>query len=101
MIDKKDMKKYSSSVALSDMEKYSSSVTLSDMEIFIFPELLYSLLLADIMSPVIWAWKDDEWFKDIENMTPYKRILRVKQFIMDNFDFNLDPVSYTHLTLPT
>ena len=59
-----------------DMEKYSSSVTLSDMEIFIFPELLYSLLLANIMSPIIWAWKDDPWFKDIENMTPYKRILR-------------------------
>ena len=73
-----------------DMEKYSSSVTLSDMEIFIFPELLYSLLLANIMSPVIWAWKDNPWFKDIENMTPYKRVLRVKQFIMDNFDFNLD-----------
>ena len=34
-----------------EMEKYSSSVTLSDMEIFIFPELLYSLLLANIMSP--------------------------------------------------
>jgi hypothetical protein len=73
-----------------DMEKYSSSVTLSDMEIFIFPELLYSLLLANIMSPEIWAWKEDIWFKDIDSMAPYKRILRVKQFIMDNFDFNLD-----------
>jgi hypothetical protein len=73
-----------------DMEKYSSSVTLSDMEIFIFPELLYSLLLANIMSPSIWAWKEDPWFKDIGSMTPYKRILRVKQFIMDRFDFNLD-----------
>ena len=73
-----------------DIEKYSSSVTLSDMEIFIFPELLYSLLLANIMSPNIWAWKEDPWFKDIDSMTPYKRILRVKQFIMDRFDFNLD-----------
>ena len=73
-----------------EMEKYSSSVTLSDMEIFIFPELLYSLLLANIMSPKIWAWLEDPWFKDIDNMTPYKRILRVKQFIMNNFDFNLD-----------
>ncbi|MHB1347436.1 MAG: hypothetical protein ACYCXK_08095 [Candidatus Humimicrobiaceae bacterium] len=60
------------------------------MEIFIFPELLYSLLLANIMSPKIWAWKDDPWFKEIENMTPYKRILRLKQFIMNSFDFNLD-----------
>jgi len=73
-----------------DIEKYSSSVTLSDMEIFIFPELLYSLLLANIMSPNIWAWKEDPWFKDVDSMTPYKRILRVKQFIMDRFDFNLD-----------
>src|SRR5680860_56882 len=73
-----------------DMEKYSSSVTLSDMEIFIFPELLYSLLLANIMSPNIWEWRNDPWFKDIDSMTPYKKILRVKQFIMENFDFNLD-----------
>jgi hypothetical protein len=73
-----------------DLEKYSSAITLSDMEIFIFPELLYSLVLANIMSPVIWAWKEDTWFKEIDNMTPYRRTLRLKQFIMDNFDFNLD-----------
>lgn len=73
-----------------DMEKYSSAVTLSDMEIFIFPELLYSLLLANIMSPVIWEWKEDPWFKKIDRMTPYRRVLRLKQFIMDNYDFNLD-----------
>jgi len=73
-----------------DMEKYSSAVTLSDMEIFIFPELLYSLVLANLMSPIIWAWKENQWFREIESMTPYKRVLRLKQFIMDNFDFNLD-----------
>ena len=39
------------------LEKYSSAITLSDMEIFVFPELLYSLVLADIMSPVIWQWR--------------------------------------------
>ena len=77
-------------ISKKDMEKYSSSVTLSDMEIFIFPELLYSLFLANIMSPRIWAWKENPWFKDIDSMTPYKRVLRVKQFIMENFDFNLD-----------
>ena len=33
------------------LEKYSSAFTLSDMEIFIFPELFYPLVLADIMSP--------------------------------------------------
>ena len=30
-------------------EKYSSAISLSDMEIFIFPELLYSLVLSNIM----------------------------------------------------
>ncbi len=73
-----------------DIEKYSSAVTLSDMELFIFPELLYSLLLANIMSPIIWEWKEDPWFKTIDKLTPYRRIQRLKQFIMDNYDFNLD-----------
>ena len=72
------------------MEKYSSAITLSDMEIFIFPELLYSLVLANIMSPIIWEWKKNSWFKEIDSMSPYRRILRLKQFIMDNFYFNLD-----------
>ncbi len=71
-------------------EKYSSAITLSDMEIFIFPELLYSLMLANIMSPRIWAWRDDPWFEGIERMNPYRRILRLKQFIMDKYEFNLD-----------
>lgn len=72
------------------LEKYSSAITLSDMEIFIFPELLYSLVLANIMSPVIWEWKNDPWFDGLDSMSEYKKILRLKQFIMDNFDFNLD-----------
>ncbi len=73
-----------------EIEKYSSAVTLSDMEIFIFPELLYSLVLANIMSPTIWQWKEKDWFKNIGRKTPYRRTLRLKQFVMDNFDFNLD-----------
>lgn len=73
-----------------DIEKYSAAATLSDMEIFIFPELLYSLLLANIMSPIIWEWKKDRWFKDIDKLNPYRKILRLKQYIMDNYDFNLD-----------
>lgn len=73
-----------------DLEKYSSAITLSDMEIFVFPELLYSLVLANIMSPRIWAWKDDAWFKDISAQKPYRRILRLKQFIIDHYEFNLD-----------
>ena len=71
------------------MEKYSSAMTLSDMEIFIFPELLYSLLLANLMSPRIWAWRDDPWFAKIGKMTPYRRVLRLKQFIIDHYEFNL------------
>lgn len=73
-----------------NIEKYSSAITLSDMEIFIFPELLYGLTLANIMSPRIWAWRDDPWFKGIERMNPYRRVLRLKQFIMDQYEFNLD-----------
>ncbi|NCD34418.1 MAG: hypothetical protein EOL87_13525 [Spartobacteria bacterium] len=72
------------------MEKYSSAVTLSDMEIFVFPELMYSLALANIMSPVIWRWRDDPWFKDIDKMNDYRRVLRLKQYIIDHFEFNLD-----------
>ena len=72
------------------LEKYSSAFTLSDMEIFIFPDLLYALLLANIMSPVIWRWRDDPWFAGIRKMGPLKRIHRVKQYIMDHYNFNLD-----------
>jgi len=72
------------------LEKYSSAVTLSDMEVFIFPELMYALLLADIMSPCIWRWRDDPWFSGMEKLSPYRRIVRTKQYLMDNFAFNLD-----------
>ena len=73
-----------------DLEKYSSAFTLSDMEIFVFPELMYSLLLANIMSPVIWQWRDAECFKKLEGKGPYKKLMRLRQFIMDEFEFNLD-----------
>ena len=73
-----------------ELEKYSSAFTLSDMEIFIFPELLYALVYANIMSPEIWKWRDDPWFAGIEKMGPLKKIHRVKQYIMDHYDFNLD-----------
>ncbi len=72
------------------LEKASSAITLSDMEIFIFPELMFSLVLANIMSPCIWKWREDPWFDGFDKMKPYKRITRLKQFIMDHYDFNLD-----------
>ncbi len=72
------------------LEKLSSAVTLSDMEIFIFPELMIAGAIANIMSPVIWEWKNVKYFQGIERLTPYRRILRVKQYIMDNYVFNLD-----------
>lgn len=72
------------------LEKYSSAVSLSDMEIFIFPELIYSLMLANCMSPVMWNWRQDSWFKGRETMNQYRLLQRVKQYIMDNFTFNLD-----------
>ena len=73
-----------------ELEKYSSAITLSDMEIFVFPELVYALVLANIMSPIIWRWREEECFKKLEGKDPYKKLLRLRQYIMDNFDFNLD-----------
>jgi hypothetical protein len=72
------------------LEKYSSAFTLSDMEIFIFPELFYPLVLANIMSPVIWEWRSDPWFKDIEKRGFTYKANRIKQFIIQNYVFNLD-----------
>lgn len=72
------------------MEKYSSAITLSDMEIFVFPELLYSLVLANIMSPIVWSWREDPWFAKVAKKSSYRKVLRLKQFIMNNFEFNLD-----------
>lgn len=72
------------------LEKYSSAITLSDMEIFIFPQLLYALVLANIMSPRIWRWRNDPWFSKLPRMNPARKVQRLKQFIMDHFSFNLD-----------
>jgi len=72
------------------LEKYSSAFTLSDMEIFIFPELFYPLILADIMSPELWKWRADPWFKDIERKSFNVKANRIKQYIIQNYVFNLD-----------
>lgn len=72
------------------LEKYSSAFTLSDMEIFIFPDLFYPLVLSNIMSPVIWKWRDDPWFKDIEKKSFTNKANRIKQYIIQNYVFNLD-----------
>jgi hypothetical protein len=60
------------------------------MEIFVFPELMYSLVLADIMSPIIWQWRELESFKKLQGKSSYKKLMRLKQFIIDEFEFNLD-----------
>ncbi len=73
-----------------DIEKYSSAITLSDMEVFVFPELIYSLVLANIMSPIIWKWRELESFRKLEGKGSYRKLMRLRQFIMDEFDFNLD-----------
>lgn len=73
-----------------DLEKYSSAITLSDMENFVFPELMYSLVLANIMSPMLWKWRELEPFKKLDGKTSYRKLMRLRQFIMDEFDFNLD-----------
>jgi hypothetical protein len=82
------------------LEKYSSAFTLSDMEIFIFPELFYPLVLANIMSPVIWKWRDDPWFKDIEKKSFTYKVNRIKQYIIQNYVFNLDLATWGLTTKP-
>ena len=72
------------------LEKYSSAITLSDMEIFVYPELAYSLVLANIMSPAIWQWRDLDCFKKLEGKPSHKKLMRLGQFIMDEYEFNLD-----------
>ena len=73
-----------------EVEKYSSACTLSDMEIFIFPDLLYALVLANLMSPRVWEWRNDPWFERLDRMSPVRRLGRLRQFIMDHYEFNLD-----------
>lgn len=73
-----------------ELERYSSAISLSDMEIFIFPDLMYALVFANIMSPEIWKWREEDWFKNIEKKSFNYKINRVKQYIMDHFVFNLD-----------
>jgi hypothetical protein len=72
------------------LEKLSSAFTLSDMEIFIFPELYYPLVIANIMSPIIWKWRDDPWFSDFEKKSFNYKANRIKQYIIQNYVFNLD-----------
>ena len=72
------------------LEKYTSAITLSDMEIFVFPELMYSLVLANIMSPIIWGWRELDCFRKLEGKSSYKKLMRLKQFIIDEYEFNLD-----------
>ena len=72
------------------LEKFSSAFTLSDMEIFIFPDLFYPLVIADIISPELWKWRDDPWFKDIDKKSFTNKANRIKQYIIQNYIFNLD-----------
>lgn len=72
------------------LEKYSSAFTISDMEVFIFPDLFYPLVLANIMSPIIWSWRDDPWFENIEKKSFNYKVNRIKQYIIQNYVFNLD-----------
>jgi hypothetical protein len=73
-----------------DVQRQSAAVSLSDMEVFLFPELIYSLVLANMVSPRLWAWREDPWFEGYLEKSPYQRLKRLKQFIMDHYTFNLD-----------
>ena len=83
-----------------NLEIRSAATTLSDMEIFVFPELMFALVLANILSPRLWAWRELDWFKDIRQMRPKKRLQRLRQHIMDNYTFNLDLDTWGLTTRP-
>jgi hypothetical protein len=85
-----DLEKEERIMTAKELEKYSAAVSLSDMEVFIFPELMYSLVLANIMSPVLWKWREHETFLKLEGKSPYRKLMRMRQFIMDEYEFNLD-----------
>ncbi len=72
------------------LEKYSSAISMSDMEIFVFPELLFPLVISNIMSPIIWSWRDDPWFANIQKKSFTYKVNRIKQYIMEHYVFNLD-----------
>lgn len=75
---------------IQDLEKYSSAITLSDMEVFVFPELMYSLVLANIISPCLWRWRETETFKKLQGKSTYRKLMRMRQWVMDEYEFNLD-----------
>ena len=75
---------------IQDLEKYSSAITLGDMEVFVFPELMYSLVLANIMSPCIWRWREEETFQKLAGKNTYRILMRMRQYVMDEYEFNLD-----------
>lgn len=87
-------------VSARDLEKYSSAFTLSDMEVFIFPELLFALVLANLRSPRIWAWRQDPWFEGLDRMPFSRRLQRLKQYVMDHYRFNLDLETWGLTTKP-
>jgi hypothetical protein len=42
------------------------------------------------MSPELWKWRDDRWFSDIEKKGFTVKANRIKQYIIQNYVFNLD-----------
>ena len=42
------------------------------------------------MSPIIWEWRQADCFQKLKGKSPYKKLMRLKQFIMDEYEFNLD-----------
>ncbi len=72
------------------LEKYSSAFTLSDMEIFIFPELFYPLVLANIMSPILGNGGRIPGSRILKRKDLLIKSNRIKQYIIQNYVFNLD-----------
>ena len=70
-----------------DLEKYSSAVTLSDMEVFVFPELFYALILANIMSPLVWKWREEDCFKKLKGKDSFTVPVRARRADYQSFYF--------------
>ena len=77
-------------VELDKLKTYTSAKMLSDMEILVFPELMYSLALANIISPIIWSWRNLDCFKKLDSKDAYWKVVCLKQFKINEFEFNLN-----------
>lgn len=70
---------------LKNLDRYSSATTLTVIELEIYPELIQAQLLANLMSPSLWEWKEKLPKK---TGSPIRRkVEAIKQYIIQNYNF--------------